>query len=202
MRKEVKVIATILILFTSFFSLQLIQVTKANPYAAPIVRIESPQNNTVIYGTDSANISFTLETPWNNDYYYSVDKPIIPDQTDDKTIVNLPEKPIIINEHPKIESYHCNIQVTNLVNGQHSVTLYCAYDDFIITTWYHVIPITTINFSIEGSITQKQTPIPSSTVDSFPVPTQVPEFPAALCIVFLAIIAVGFVAVYRKNRKE
>jgi hypothetical protein len=69
MRRAVAAII-LLILSTLLSSVQSILVTKANPAPLPPkFSVESPQNNAVIYGTDSTNISLTLATGLAHDYF-------------------------------------------------------------------------------------------------------------------------------------
>jgi hypothetical protein len=172
------VVITLLILITLLSIIQSIQVTKANSIPLPPnFRVESPQNNTVIYGADSSNISLTLGTGLAYDYYYSVDMQIIKESTIGKIPVNLT---ITSVKNPTTDytnkTGQCNIHLHNLTDGQHSVTLYYSYYDSIISDWRHFLPVTTIVFSIASLVTPN--PKPSPTVPEFSWLTILPLFVA------------------------
>ena len=187
MRRAVGVITTLLILITLLSSIQSIQVTKANPIPMPPnFIVESPQNNTVIYDTDSTNVSVTLETISVYDYYYSVDKPrtTLPYGKIPLNLTITSEKQLT---HEK--TYQCNIQLNNLTNGQHSVTLYYSYYDSIIPDWEHILPVTTIVFSINNLVTPSPKPTPT-----------VPEFSwLAIIPLMVSLVSVAVINWASKN---
>jgi hypothetical protein len=179
-------IAVLLLVISILAGMYVVEIADANPAPLPPkFTVESPQNNTVFYGTDSANISLTLETVSVFDYYYSFDNSIT-DFPVGKSLLNLTissEKPLT---HDK--TYQCNIQFHNLTDGQHSVTLYYSYFDSIIPDWRHFLPVTTIVFSIDNSVTPSPKPTPS-----------VPELPSWLMIPPLFAIVLVCVLVRLRN---
>jgi hypothetical protein len=161
-------------------------------YPSPTWKVEFPQNNTVVYNTDNINLSLSVVSDYGYyDYYYSIDVPVTLDYLEGKVPINatlISEKPINpLNpwDHHLRYTFQSSIQLQNLTIGQHAITLYYRYDDFILTFWKHVSPSETIIFSID-------------TVESTPTPT-VPEFPATLAITLLAIIALAVVVVFRRK---
>jgi hypothetical protein len=120
--------------------------------------------------------------------------PIIEDKPTGKIPVNL----TITSTKNPTTSYttktgQCNIELHNLTNGQHSVTIYYSYYDSIITDWRHFLPLTTINFSIDNTITPSSKPTPS-----------IPEFPVALAVTFLVVLtlAIAFVVKRKSNLEQ
>jgi hypothetical protein len=185
-KKSFIALCAILLLVISILSAMQIEVVDANPAPLPPkFTVESPQNNTVIYNTDSAKISVKLETVSVFDYYYSVDKPrtTFPYGKIPLNLTITSEKPLT---HEK--THQCNIQLHNLTDGQHSVTLYYSYYDSIIPDWEHILPVATIVFSIDNLVTPSPKPTPT-----------VPEFPTALTITFLIMVAVAFAVVSRRK---
>jgi len=171
---------TVLLLVISILAgMYVVEIADANPAPLPPkFTVESPQNNTVLYGTDSANISLTLETVSVFDYYYSFDNSITHFPVG-KSLLNL----TISSENPLThdKTYQCNIQFHNLTDGQHSVTLYYSYFDSIIPDWRHFLPVTTIAFSIDNLVT----PIPSQTIPEFSLLVILPLFIFILSIAFI-----------------
>jgi hypothetical protein len=160
MRKAAVVIAALLILFSLLCSIQSIQSSKAEYTLIPKFTLESPQNNTVIRGTDSTNISLTWETVFGYDYYYTVDDPAIlqPNSIGKIPLNFIPlnltitsQKPLPAHWAGVDKTYQCDIQLQNLTDAQHSVTLYYAGYDPIFTGSRDISPGATILFSIDNS---------------------------------------------------
>ncbi|MCW4004684.1 MAG: hypothetical protein NWE95_12315 [Candidatus Bathyarchaeota archaeon] len=169
MRRIIAVIIILLIVITALmltyvYIIQPGQIDKSVYNLDPFYKLawaQNNQNNSVIQGADSLNITLTWKTVCIYDCYYSIDVPIIEDKFEEKPDEKIPlnlmplnlaitsEKPLPNNLLEK--TYQCNIELQNLTDGQHSITLYYSYYDPIITTWKHYKPGSTINFSIDTS---------------------------------------------------
>jgi hypothetical protein len=144
---------------------------EANPYSdyPPVWKLMYPQNNTVI-NTRDVNFTLVIESVLDYDYYYSIDVPITVDMRSldgeegkGKVPINvtlISEKPLI-QYGPSLEKYQCNIQLQNLSDGQHVLTLWHGYYDFILTDWRHENPSDAIIFSIDTSA-PSLTPTPTT----------------------------------------
>jgi hypothetical protein len=194
-----KVIVTIVILLLSFLTVLTIFLVTQTPechtmYPPPTWKVESPQNNTVIYNTDNINLSLKVESDYGYyDYYYSIDVPVTLDDLNGKVPINstlISEKPINPwrpwDKHQIRYTCQSSIQVQNLTVGQHAITLYYSYDDFILDFWKHVKPSETIILSI-GNVESTPTPTPT-----------VPEFSWLMILPFLSVLF--FVVLIRKRK--
>jgi hypothetical protein len=194
MRKKVIVtIAVLLLSFISILTLVLVtQMPERKMYPSPTWKVEFPQNNTVVYNTDNINLSLSVVSDYGYyDYYYSIDVPVTVDSLKGKVPINatlISEKPINpLNpwDHHLRYTFQSSIQLQNLTIGQHAITLYYCYDDFILTFWKHVSPSETIIFSID-------------TVESTPTPT-VPEF--SWLVILPIFLSLPFIVVLFRKAK-
>ena len=198
MRKKVIVLIAILLL-SHLTALSVLLIITQMPerhsmYPPPTWKVESPQNNTVVYNTDNINLSLTVVSEYvTYDYYFSIDVPVTPDNLEGKAPINktmISEKPINpLNPWAKHDLRYTSysiIQLQNLTVGQHAITLYYGYDDFILDFWKHVMPSETIIFSINN---EELTPTPS-----------VPEFSWLMILPMLIfMISVALIVRFRKT---
>jgi hypothetical protein len=148
-----------LILIAALPSIQLSKIPKAAFSLSPTFVLQSPKNNTAIHGTDSINITLTWETVFGYDYYYTFDDPAIlhPNYLGKIPLNFIPlnltitsQKPLPAHWAGVDKTYQCNIQLENLTDGQHSVTLYYAGYDPIFTGLRDISSGATILFSIDN----------------------------------------------------
>jgi hypothetical protein len=151
---------TVLILIAALPSIQLSKIPKAAFSLSPTFDLQSPKNNTAIHGADSINITLAWETVFGYDYYYTVDDPAI---LHPNSLGNIPpnfiplnltvtsQKPLPTHWAGVDKTYQCNMQLQNLTDGQHSVTLYYTGYDPIFTGLRDISPGATILFSIDNS---------------------------------------------------
>jgi hypothetical protein len=185
---------TVLLLVISILAeMHVVEVVEANPYYPPKWKVESPQNNT-IYNTNSINLSLIVESDFENyDYYYSIDTPITVDMQSihdgEEGKGKVPINVTLISETPlnpngwTRNNYQFSTQLYNLSNGQHVLTLYHGYYDFILTDWRHENPSATIIFSIDTTA-PTFTPIPIPSINQ---PTIVSNFLLSPLLVILVL---------------
>jgi hypothetical protein len=150
----------VLILIAALPSIQLSKIPKAAFSLSPTFVLQSPKNNTAIHGIDNINITLTWETVFGYDYYYTVDDPAIlkPNSIGKIPLNFIPlnltitsQKPLPTHWAGVDKTYQCNIQLQNLTDGQHFVTLYYADYNPIFTGSRDISPGATILFSINNS---------------------------------------------------
>ena len=148
------IVTAVLLVCLSINTLPVVRIVKANPGPPPEWIILSPKNNTA-YSHDNINLSFTIEASYPYDYYYTIDTPIVETPIDGpagqgKTLVNatlISETPI--TEVSTLKTFQFTIELRDLSEGQHNLTLYYGYDVF--TGWRREPAPATIIFYIDTS---------------------------------------------------
>jgi hypothetical protein len=215
-KKSFIAVVTILLLVISILAeLQVFEVVEANPYYPPIWKVESPQNNT-IYNTNNINLTLIVESDFKNyDFYYSLDTAITSDMQSlhdgDEGVGKVPINVTLFSEIPinsngwNRQVNHFSTQLYNLSDGQHVLTLWHGYYDFILTDWRHEHPSATINFSIDPTA-PSLTPTPTPTAPYLPpndrnAPHLEPTFYLIPVSVIVAVVIVLSLLLYRRHRK-
>ena len=138
--------------------------------------IVSPKNQTT-YSTNQVPLIYTIGTDvlWS---YYSLD----------------------IGNNSALRNFNGNITLTDLSEGQHELMVAVTTK----SSYFYDQPtqiIQTILFFV-NTTNPSSTLISTPTTEPFPVPTQIPEFPATLAITLLAMIALVVVVVFRRQHKS
>jgi hypothetical protein len=138
--KAINILLVALLIFALTSTLPFAKVAKANPYAPPIWKVQSPQNNTT-YNTTSLKLYLIAESFANYDYYYSIDgqqkitmREISRGSTKGRTTVEL---------------FLYNKELQNLSEGQHKLDLYHGYYNYFFPDWRIETAGATIIFYID-----------------------------------------------------
>ena len=144
MRNRILASTIFLILCTNCF-LAIINPTKADPFPTnPIITIITPTQQT--YNTNSLTLTIKITTQYDG-YYFNSSEKRIAYILDNKEAISLDHSNYSYNQDTKTSTVEASTVLTDLTQGDHSLTVYVEYD-------YDVQVIdsnSSINFSINSS---------------------------------------------------